>query len=141
MNKAGNAILLMVLLVLTGCVSRQQADTKLAAACQAAVEVFLPEGTTVKTIKDKKYKNGVHGNGYRDVTLSAVETDGWADIDKTYNCTFEERFGPLGLNYTASFYGLSFDDRSYGKIGDDNTIKGEIADIVKINQAVESAMQ
>lgn len=132
-------VALAALAALTGCVDRAQADARLARACAAGVEAFLPEGMQVKEIKERVFgESDIGGPGSRIVTLRLVETDTWAEADKEYRCVFEEQFGFLGTGYTATLYQLRMDDRIYGKEGD--KILGSYEDQLKLHEAVEKAL-
>lgn len=127
------------LLPLTACVDRTKADDKLARACAAGVEAFLPEGTSIKDIKDRIFgESDTGGSGARYVTLKALETDGWADTDKEYRCIFQEDFGFLGTGYTALLYQLKIDDKIYGKEGDQ--ILGSYEDQLKLHETVDKVL-
>ncbi|HRC27250.1 MAG TPA: hypothetical protein PKX87_07460, partial [Alphaproteobacteria bacterium] len=82
-------VLISLTLPLAACVSREQADARLARGCAAAAELFLPEGTKVKEINGKTFGSAEQGEGFRSVTLKAVETDGWSDVEVEYRCVFE----------------------------------------------------
>lgn len=137
--KPGSFLGLLALVFLTGCVDRGQADAKLARACAAGVEAFLPETFKVKEIKERIFgESDTGGSGARYVTLKLVETDGWSDADKEYRCIFQEQFGFLGTGYTATLYQLRMDDRIYGKDGD--TILGTYEEQLKLHEIVEKAL-
>ena len=56
MKKARTLLTLLCLIPLTACVTREQADEKLANGCAAGVELFLSEGFHIKSIKKKLFK-------------------------------------------------------------------------------------
>src|SRR5262245_51228970 len=110
---------LMALLFLPGCVTREQADAKLASACAAASELFLDEGFKIKEIKDRLYGDVSElGTGYRRVTLKAIESDSWFEVDKDYECIFVESFGFANISHRATIYQVKVNDQIYGKEGD-----------------------
>lgn len=132
-------IVLMALTVpLAACVSREQADARLARGCAAAAELFLPEGTKVKEIKGKTFGEAKQGAGFRDVTLSAVETDGWSDVEVEYRCVFEEQFGFLGNGHTAAIEQVRLHDNIYGK--EEGKILGTFEEHLKLTETVEKAI-
>lgn len=127
---------LVALLPLTACVDRAKADEKLARACAAGIEAFLPEDQKIKDIKERIFgESDTGGSGARYVTLKISETDGWADVDKEYRCIFQEDFGFLGMGYTAMLYQLRMDDKIYGKDGD--KILGTYEEQLKLHEAVD----
>ena len=139
MNRQHNIIFLFCLLILTGCVDRKTADERLSRGCAAAAELFLDEGYAIKNIKKKTYKNSEKlGKGYRNVTLFAVESDGWVEIDKEYHCTFAEEFGVGNSSHRASIYQVNVNNQIYGKEGD--KILGDMAGHLKLFETVERAM-
>lgn len=139
MKKSSVFIVLSALALLTGCVSRQQADERLARGCAAGVEAFLADTYKIKEIKDKIFsKSEEEGNGFRDVTLKYVESDGWADVDKEARCTFAEEFGLFGMTHTANIYQVSVNGQVYGKKGGE--IIGGYDEILKLTEKVDRAM-
>lgn len=133
------ALPLLCLFLLTGCVSREQADERLALGCAAGVELFLDEGFRIKEIKNKSFKNDPNlGKGYRVVKLEAIETDSWLDVDKEYSCIFAESFGFLNANHTASIYQLKVNEQTYGKEGD--KLLGTFEEHLKLTQTVDEAL-
>ena len=125
-------------LALSGCVSREQADEKLARACMAGVKVLLPEGTRTGDIKDRRFSPSPEGQNFRHVTLKAVEMDGYLENEVDYECVFEESFGFLKANFTASVYQVRFHDKVYGKSG--NEIQGSFNDFLKLSDAMRKAL-
>ncbi len=126
-------------LLLTSCVTREQADERLARGCAAAVELFLDDGFTIKEIKNKSYSNSEeYGNSYRKVTLSAIESDNWLDIDKEYKCIFAEEYGFLKTTHRASIYQVIVNDKIYGT--KDGVIVGDMKDLLKLTETVDNAM-
>ena len=127
------------LLVLTGCVTREQADARIARGCAAGIEMFLAEGFEIKEIKDKLFKDSREfGSGYRNVILKAVESDGWLDVDKQYECVFAESFGFLNATHAATIYQLKVNGQVYGN--EDGKIKGNFKTHLKLTETVERAM-
>lgn len=126
-------------LILSGCVSREQADAKLARGCLAGAEIFLDEGFKIGEIKNKTFRDAPGlGKGYREVTLKVLETDGWYEADRDYQCIFAEEFAIANLNHTASLYQLRMHDQVYGKEGDQ--LLGSFQDHLKLTEKVEQAM-
>jgi hypothetical protein len=123
---------------LTGCVSREQADAKLAKGCAAGANSLLPEGQTIGEIVSKTSTPSPEGPDYRHITIKVKQMDGWLEGDGTYECTFQESFGFLKNNYTGSLYQLKIGDKVYGKAG--NEIMGTAEDFLKITDAVRDAM-
>lgn len=125
-------------LTLAGCVNREQADEKLAKGCAAGVQSLLPEGEQMQPIKDKKFTPSTEGPNMRHVELTAANTDGWVEEEQKYECIFEEDFGFMSTNYSASIYQVRIGDRIYGKSG--NEIRGSFEDFVKLTDGIREAM-
>ncbi|MGH1404801.1 MAG: hypothetical protein ACRBDL_11210 [Alphaproteobacteria bacterium] len=133
-------ICLSCVILLCSCVTRDQADKRLEAGCRAAAEMFIDSDFFVKKIKRVTSKPSAEfGAGYRDITIFAVESDNWLDLDKEYKCTFAEEFGLLNATYQASLYQVHVNDKTYGKKGDQ--ILGDIEDHLKLVKAVQDAMR
>lgn len=129
---------LMALLSLTGCLSRDDADKRLAKGCQAAATLFLNEGFKVKEIKKSEFKPSAQfGSGYRDVILTAIESDSWIDFDKEYKCTFADELDLMGT-HRAMIYQVTVNEQTYGHAGSE--ILGDADTIIRLNDAVENAM-
>lgn len=124
-------------LPLAACVSRDQADARLARGCKAAAELFLPEGTTIKDIRKQVFGASDQDSGLRSVILTATETDGWTDEEKEYRCLFEESFGFSG-SYTAVIEQFRTGDTVYGK--ENGKILGSFDDHLKLTETVERAL-
>lgn len=130
---------LMVSFILTGCVSRKQADEKLARGCAAGAEIFMTDGFKVKSIKQSTFaESAEEGKGYRAVNLTTVVSDGWADVDKEIKCIFSEGFGFMGANYSAQIHQLKFDDKVFGKEGKE--IIGSYEENLKLTETVDKAL-
>ncbi len=133
-------ICLSCAIFLCSCVTRDQADKRLEAGCSAAAEMFIDSDFFIKDIKRVISKPSVEfGASYRDITIFAVESDNWLDIDKEYKCTFSEEFGLFNTTYHASIYQIHVNDEIYGK--KDNKILGDLEDHLKLVKAVEDAMR
>ena len=87
---------------LTGCVSREQADAKLAKACAAGVNVFLQDGQQIDKIVESKFTPSPVGQGFRHVTLVATVKNDLLEQNHTYECDCQESFGFKNSNYSAS---------------------------------------
>ncbi len=132
-------LLMLSTFALTSCVSREQADQRLANGCAAGAEIFLEEGVKIQKIKDQKFRDDPKlGKGYREVTLNVLEGDGWYETDKQYKCIFAESMGPFGASHTATIYQLKMDDQVYGKEGD--KLLGTFQDHLKLTETVEQGL-
>jgi hypothetical protein len=134
-----SALLLVSVFALTGCISREQADMRLQNGCAAGAELFLGEGHKIKEVKDHIFRDNPDlGKGYRDVILTVVDTDGWADADKEIKCIFAEDYGFMGSSHTATIYQLKMDDQTWGQEGKE--ILGTFEDHLKLTETVEQGL-
>lgn len=131
-------LLLTGTVLLTGCVNREQADAKLANACKAAVNVFLPDGQKVNKVESTTATPSPEGQDFRHVTIHTIMVDGWLEEKRDYECVFQEGFGFLNSNYTASIEKVTVDGETYGRAG--NEILGDTQDMIKLTNAVRDAL-
>ena len=133
------SLLTLSSLLLSGCVDRAMADAKLTKGCIAGAKTFIDEGFEIKEIKDKKYQNAPGlGKGHREVTITALESDGWYEGDETYQCIFYEEFSAFNIGHRASIYQIRAKERIYGKEGD--KIHGSLNEWIKLSETIEDAM-
>ena len=137
-NRLSFVFALICIALLTGCVNREQADAKLAKACKAAVEVFLPEDQRIDTIKDATFTPSPEGPDFRHVTIHTVMIDGWLEAEYDYDCVFQEGFGFLNSGYTASIEKVRINDETIGRSG--NEILGDADDFIKMTDAVRESL-
>ncbi len=124
--------------VLTGCVSRDQADAKLAKACAAGVNVFLQDGQQIDKIVESKFTPSPVGQGFRHVTLVAIVKNDWLEQNHTYECDFQESFGFMGTSYSASIEKLDAEGTVIGRAGGE--ILGDAQDFIKLTDAIRKAL-
>lgn len=125
-------------MILSGCVSREQADAKLAKGCEAGVNVILPEGRKIARIAKSEFTPATEGHGMRHVKLTAIETDSFLESENIFECVFEEGFGFLNSSHTAAIYQVRAGDTMIGKSG--NEIVGDAQVFMKLNDAMRDAM-
>ena len=130
---------LICVIFLSGCVTREQADKKLAKGCAAGAELFLDDLFKIKEVKDQKFKKSDEfGDSYREVMLSVVETDEWVDLDKEYKCVFAEEFGTMNSTHRATIYQIKVNDQTYGI--EDGEILGDMQIHIQLTETVQQAM-
>lgn len=131
--------LILLSLPLTGCVSRENADARLAKGCEAAAATLLKEGYSFKNINKSTFKTSTEfGAGFREVTLNSTESDGWANLEREYKCIFAEEMTAMGLGYTADFYQIAYDGEVFGKSGTE--LLGDADTLTKLTAAAQSAI-
>lgn len=132
------ALVTLSTLALTGCVTEQQADEKMAKGCEAGV-VSLIAPKEISQVKTKNYSTEiVEDSPHRRVTLGVVEKDGWLELDKEYSCLFAQDWGLFKSSHKALLVQVQIDDSTYGKV--DGIINGSMEDFMKLTDAVDQAM-
>lgn len=126
------------ILALSGCVSREQADAKLAKGCEAGINALLTEPRKIEKILETKFSPSPEGAGMRHVALHVMENDGWLEVESDFECVFEESFGILQMSHAASIYQVRTGERIVGKSG--NEILGDANDFLKLTDAIRKAM-
>jgi hypothetical protein len=129
---------ILCVLTLSGCVDRKQADDKLAKACAAGVKAILPEGTTLGKVVSNEFQPATEIPSARLVKMKAVEMDGWLEVEKDYQCVFEESFSFMNTGHTASIYQIRTPDQIIGKSGAE--IVGDAQVFLKLTDAVREAL-
>lgn len=131
--------LLSVLVLLSGCVGREQADANLQKGCEAAVKLHIPDGFTIKEIKSVNFStpNDIT-DGNRKVSMNVIESDGWYDGDKVYSCNFDEEFGFMNMNHKVQIMQINVDGRIFGM--QNGNIVGGIQEWQKIMDASADAI-
>lgn len=127
---------LMCALLLSGCVSREDADAKLVRGCEAAAKSFPRPDYEIKEVK----KTDIRGeNGYRKVVLTTLESEGYYEEEQEYTCLFQENFGFLGMGYKAVIERIEFRDTIYGR--KDGTVHGGLSEMQRMSANVNQAMR
>ncbi len=129
------SLLCLAALALTACVTREQADAKLANGCKTGVETLLEDGQTID-----KFTPAFSSPepGQRHIVLTAYLKDD-PDNAQTYDCLFEESFGPMNSSHNAMISRVQVGDKILGKAGD--KIEGDAEDFIKLDTAVAKGMR
>lgn len=131
-------ILCLCLFIMTGCVSREQADAKLTRACEAGIKATLPEHQTFEEILDSQARDSSIGSNMRQIKIKGKLEDGWLGIEENFTCIFEESFGLLGNSHTAAIYQLRLPGKAIGQAGSD--ITGSAQEFIRLTDAVSEAL-
>lgn len=124
--------------LLTGCVTQEQADAKMAKGCEAGVNALISP-RTIQEIKVRRYTDEqAEGGLHRRITLEAVEKDGWLELDREYSCLFMEEWSLFKSGHKALLIQVNADGEVYGK--KDGRIIGDLDDFLALTDAVETAM-
>lgn len=129
------------LVLLTACGSKEQANTKMARGCEAAVKVMLNKADFTRQIDSVKSKSFGMADGYRLVTIHTItrNKDTGEEADESFDCKFEETQLFNYLKWSASLVQLKIDDVTYGS--DAGEIYGSVEDQIALTNAVEEAMK
>ena len=132
-------VLSLSALALTGCVSQDQADAKMAKGCAAGVGALLTEPKEIIVVKTENFSNEETSEGlHRRVTLEATEKDGWVEMDKSYTCLFAQEWGFFKSSHRALLVQVKIGEEIYGKR--DGEILGGFEDFLKLTETVDGAM-
>lgn len=130
------------LVLLTGCISRQEADRKLVNGCVAGVREFIVEPDMEITITGPDEVNvgpSELGEGFREVSMTLTVDDGWYQEEKHYGCVFRESFGAFNMSHDVVIQLVDLGDGRY--IGSkDGLIRGDIEDHVRLTNAVSRGL-
>jgi len=127
--------------LLTGCGAQQDAESKMARGCEAAVKVMLNKDQYDRQIaKVKSAKFGM-SDGFRLVTIDVqTKSKEFGDPkDEKFECKFEETQAFAYIGWKASLIQVRIDDVVYGSEGGE--IYGSIEDQMALTAAVENAMK
>ncbi len=127
------------LLLLSGCVSQEKADTKMAAGCEAGINALI-KPVTLSEIKSKNFSNEETSEGmHRRITIEAVAKDGWKETTNTYSCLFAQQWGLFRTSHAAILMQIKKPD---GKIigKKDGQLVGSMQDFLNLTGTVNGAM-
>jgi hypothetical protein len=134
-------LLLPLLLSLTACVpSREEADGKLAIACQASVKATFSDPKENITVQKASYafQQSYDGAKLRVVTLNAQYIYGdAAPDDKVYTCSYTEAWSLFA--YLPEFYNLQKDTDKFGNFN--GSVVGDTTILMKITEANDKVLQ
>lgn len=132
-------LLPVFLLALSGCVDRQDADSKMIRACAAGVKEFL-DGKYDEIIGPNDSSAGLSsaGRDFREIAVKFTVGDGWVSKSREYKCVFQESFSFLRGSHTASIHNIQLGDRYIGQY--QGTIYGDMEDHARLSQVVNEAM-
>ncbi len=125
-------------LLLTACMTEEQADAKMAKGCAAGIGALIDPGI-IKETRAQRFGNEILPEGvHRRITLDIVEENGWSEEDKTYSCLFSEQWGPMKSSHSAVLVQIDLGDQIVGK--KDGTLIGELDQFMKLTETVDAAM-
>lgn len=127
------------LFFLTGCVSQDQADKKMAKGCRAGIEALIAPKTILEVRSQNYSQEETEGGLHRRITFNIVEKDGWFELDKTYSCLFMQDWGLFKMSHTALLVQIKGEDILIGK--NNGIIEGSVDDFIRLSNHVERAME
>ncbi len=127
--------------VLTGCGSREQAETKLARGCEAAAKSMLNKDQYDHQIEKVTGQKFGKSDGFTLVTVDTVTKNKQYGFEnpETFQCKFEESSGPFGMSWKAALVQVKIGEDVYGSDG--GQLFGSVEDQMALTAAVEAAMK
>lgn len=130
--------LCLLTFALTGCMSQDQADTKMSKGCEAGINALISP-VKIGEIKSRNYSNEqINGGLHRRVTIEAIEKDGWLELDKEYSCLFMQKWGIFNSSHKALLVQTTIEDETIGNV--DGHVVGGFDNFLKITNVVDAAM-
>lgn len=127
-------------MLLTSCMSREDADARLQKGCEAIIPVIETNDYTLKQIDSVKTKpSAAFGNGYREVMILAVMHDGWHEYNEEYKCVFAEEYNKLMSSHKAVLYQITAAGQQYGM--HNGQVMGDSQMLIKLENAASNAMR
>lgn len=124
--------------LLSGCVTQQQADAKMGKGCEAALASLMGNKQII-SVKATNYSDEqTEGSLYRRVTIDLVEKDGWAELDKQYSCLFAQQWGMFKSSHIGLLEQTVMDDKIVGK--KDGQVVGNMDEFLNLVSKVDTAM-
>ena len=132
--------ILLACFFVSGCVTQDEMDVKMAKGCAAGVNALLEdESKEILEIKSKRYANeDTEGGLHRRITIEAIEKDGWVELDKEYSCLFMQEWGMFKSSHRALLVQVEINDTLYGK--KNGSIVGSFEDFLRLTKVIDSAM-
>lgn len=125
-------------LLVSACVDQTQADEKMAKGCEAAINIALSPDA-IKEVKGMEAADeAALDTVFRRISLTIVEKDDFAGLDKKYSCLFAQNWGPLNTSHNAVLEQVSLQDKLLGK--KDGNVEGSLEEYMKLVEAANAAM-
>lgn len=126
---------------LTACVNQETADEKMSKGCKAGVVKILTEkNRQIHNIKSIDVSNTKTNDGeYRQVTISALEKNGWLELDREYTCAFAEDWGVFKTSHNATLMHVEVHGEIYGK--KDGGVLNGLEKFISLTNTVTDAMK
>ncbi|MEM6811699.1 MAG: hypothetical protein AAF549_04445 [Pseudomonadota bacterium] len=133
-------ILLFPLLILSGCVSQQQADNKMTEGCRAGITSYLQDqGKEIKEVIATRYSTEENPEGnHRRITFDIIEKDGWLELEQEYSCLFHQQWNAIKTQHYAMLSQVKAGDETLGK--DKGVIYGDMQTFIRIVSAADAVM-
>ena len=127
--------------ILTGCGSQQEAETKLVRGCEAAVKVMLNKEDYDRQLAAVTGQKFGMSDGFRLVTIDATtkNKEFGFENEESFQCKFEESRSFGYLNWKAALVQVKIDDAVFGSEG--GQLYGSVEDQMALTAAVEAAMR
>lgn len=138
MKKSLTGVLLASLLILPACVSQVEADQKMTKGCEAAVGAMISPKQILEVKSTRISDEHMDGTVFRRIDMTALEKDGWIEVDKEYSCVFAQQWGIFRISHVALLEQLYYGNEFLGKKG--GKITGSMNDFMKLVKSADTAM-
>ena len=125
-------------LALTGCVTQEQADTKLAEGCKGAVGAMIAP-RTVKEMKGFTAEDDTsEGSVHRRIKITYTENDDFAEAELKAECLFSQQWGMFKSTHAGLLEQIIVEEKLLGK--KNGVIEGSMDDFIKLTNGASTAM-
>ncbi len=102
---------LLILLAVTACKSRNEADAILRNMCVAGIEHILPSDMTYKGLNQVTYEDAEEIKGtFRRVNITADLNESGFTETRDFECVFNDRHTMFGLQYSPEIHYIEGED-------------------------------
>ena len=138
MNKYFGALILSSILILPGCVSQVDADQKMTKGCESAVGAMIAPKKILEVKSTRIADEHMYGTVFRRINMTALEKDGWIEVDKEYSCVFSQQWGIFRTSHLALLEQIYYGNEFIGKKGEE--IIGSMDQFMKLTKSADTAM-
>ena len=125
-------------LALTGCVSQEQADIKMAEGCKGAVGAMIAPRTIKQMTTHTAEEDTSEGSIHRRLKITYIENDDFADTPKNAECLFSQQWGMFKSTHAALLEQLIVEENLIGK--KNGVIQGSMDEFIKLTNGASTAM-
>lgn len=134
-------IALTVALLVSGCSSREEADTKLGKGCEAGVKALLGEQRYDRQLDKVKKKTFEVDDLGRKIIIEAVTKNkeyGY-ETDEVFTCVFSETYSFGFIAWNANLESITIGEEIFGR--ENGQIKGDLDQFMRVTDAIADAIE